>query len=156
MNSAAQLARATNLIASAVADGARLTTGGKRPKGAEFEKGYWLEPTIFADVDRSMRLWREEVFGPVLSVARWSDPEEALHMANDTEYGLTAAIWSRDVREALRFARRVEAGHIWINGYGAHYLGVPFGGKKSSGVGSDEGFEELLSYTEVKVINLIL
>jgi aldehyde dehydrogenase (NAD+)/betaine-aldehyde dehydrogenase len=138
------------------ADGARLLTGGRRPEGERFKRGYWIRPAVFAGVTPGMRLANEEVFGPILSVMRWSDIDSAIEMANGVEYGLTAAIWTNDINTALTTARRVRAGHQWINGFGAHYMAVPFGGMKSSGVGREEGLEEMLDYTEIKTINIVL
>ncbi len=143
-------------IESGNAEGARLLTGGSRPDGQAFAKGYWVRPTVFADVDPHMRIWREEIFGPVLSVSKWHSVDEAIRLANGVEYGLTASIWTKDIKNALNTARRIDAGHIWINGVGPHYIGVPYGGMKNSGVGREEGIEEMLSYTETKVLNIVL
>jgi aldehyde dehydrogenase (NAD+)/betaine-aldehyde dehydrogenase len=156
INSAGQLAKVKHYIEAAKADGARLLTGGERPQGDAFARGYWVRPTVFGDVTADMRIACEEVFGPVLSVMRWSKLDEAIEMANAVEYGLTAAIWTNDINTALTTARRVRAGHQWINGFGAHYMGVPFGGFKNSGVGREEGLEEMLDYTETKTINIVL
>ncbi len=156
LNSAGHYRRVLEYIAHGRNEGARLMTGGERPEGKPFEKGYWIRPTVFAHVDPGMRIWREEIFGPVLSVSKWRSLDEAIAQANGVEYGLTAAIWTRDIKNALNTARRIQAGHIWINGVGPHYLGVPYGGMKNSGVGREEGIEELLSYTETKVLNIVL
>jgi acyl-CoA reductase-like NAD-dependent aldehyde dehydrogenase len=156
VNSAGQLTKVEGFIRSARDEGARLMAGGGRPAGEGFARGFWIEPTVFADVVPGMRVWQQEIFGPVLSVGRWTDVEQAVALANGTEYGLTAAIWTRDIRQALTMARRVQAGHLWINGFSAHYLGVPFGGMKNSGVGREEGIEEMFSYTESKTINVVL
>lgn len=156
VNSAGQFAKVKYYIEAAKADGARLLTGGERPQGEAFARGYWIRPTVFGGVTMDMRIGREEVFGPVLSVMRWSKLDEAIEMANAAEYGLTAAIWTNDINTALTTARRIRAGHQWINGFGAHYLGVPFGGFKNSGVGREEGLEEMLDYTEIKTINIVL
>jgi aldehyde dehydrogenase (NAD+)/betaine-aldehyde dehydrogenase len=156
INSAAQLAKVQHYVAAGKADGARLLTGGTRPEGEQFRRGYWIRPAVFGGVTPGMRLASEEVFGPILSVMRWSDLDSAIAMANDVEYGLTAAIWTNDINTALTTARRVRAGHQWINGFGAHYMAVPFGGVKSSGVGREEGLEEMLDYTEIKTINIVL
>jgi len=156
LNSAGQYRKVMDFIESGRNEGARLATGGSRPEGELFRKGYWVRPTVFAEVDPKMRIWREEIFGPVLSVCRWNSIDEAIKLANGVEYGLTAAIWTRDLKNALKTAGRINAGHIWINGAGPHYLGVPFGGMKNSGVGREEGIEEMLSYTETKVINIVL
>lgn len=156
VNSRAHRDRILSHIANAETDGARRIAGGGRPKGAEFEKGFWIEPTVYADVTPGLRLWQHEVFGPVLAVGRWRDFEQAVEMANSTEYGLTGAVWTNDITNALRMARRIRSGHIWINGSSLHFLGVPFGGMKSSGVGREEGREELFSYCETKTINVML
>ncbi|HDZ46318.1 hypothetical protein LCGC14_0086180 [marine sediment metagenome] len=141
---------------NADADGARRMLGGARPEGKQFLKGFWVAPTVYADVSPNMRLWQQEVFGPVMAIGRWKDFDEAVAMANSTEYGLTAAVWTQDINAALKMAKQIRSGHIWINGSSMHFLGVPFGGMKSSGVGREEGREELLSYTESKTINIML
>ena len=156
LNSAGQYRKVMHYIDSGRQEGACLMTGGHRPEGDLVRKGYWVRPAVFADVDSRMRIWREEIFGPVLSVSRWNRLEEAINLANGVEYGLTAAIWTRDIKNALNTARQVRAGHIWINGVGPHYVGVPYGGMKNSGVGREEGIEEMLSYTETKVLNIVL
>lgn len=156
VNSAGHRDRVMAHIANADADGARRLAGGGRPKGAEFQRGYWVEPTVYAGVTPDLRLWQHEVFGPVLAVGRWRDFEEAVAMANSTEYGLTGAVWTNDITSALRMARRIRSGHIWVNGSSLHFLGVPFGGMKTSGIGREEGREELYSYTEAKTINIML
>jgi aldehyde dehydrogenase (NAD+)/betaine-aldehyde dehydrogenase len=137
-------------------EGAKLLHGGGVPAGEEFKRGYWIEPTVFGDVNMSMRLAKEEVFGPVMSVLKFKTDAEAVTMANAVELGLTAAVWTNDINRALRVAQAVQAGYIWINGVGQHYRGVPYGGFKNSGVGREEGISELLSYTEEKVINIVL
>lgn len=156
MNSRGQYEKTLGYIEGALQEGARLVTGGRRPIGEQFEKGYWVEPTVLADVSMDMRVAREEIFGPVLSVLRWSDIEQAIAMANDVDYGLTAAIWTRDVNRALELARRIDAGYLWINTVGTHFRNVPYGGMKNSGVGTEEGIEELLSYTQTKAINFVV
>ena len=130
-------------------------TGGGVPEGERFAKGFWVEPTVFADVTGAMRIAREEVFGPILSILKWRTEEEALALANNVEFGLTAAIWTRDIGTALRAARAVEAGYLWINGVGAHYPAFPYGGYKNSGIGREESLEELLGYTQVKAVSII-
>lgn len=156
VNSRTQYDKVLTFFEAAKTDGARLMTGGKPPAGKPFERGFWVEPTVYAGVEPGMRLWQEEVFGPILSVGRWTTFEDAVEKANSTEYGLTAAVWSKDINNALRMVRRIRSGHTWVNGCSAHYLGVPFGGMKNSGVGREEGIEEMLSYTELKTINIVL
>jgi betaine-aldehyde dehydrogenase len=103
-----------------------------------------------------MRIAREEIFGPVLSVFRWREPEVMLRQVNAVEVGLTASIWTRDLATAHTMASRVEAGYVWINNAGPHFLGAPFGGFKQSGLGREECLDELLSYTQVKNVNVAL
>jgi len=156
LNSKGQHEKVVRYVASARREGARLAAGGERPAGREFERGYWIEPTLFVDVQPQMTIAREEIFGPVLSVLKWSQLEQAVTLANDTPMGLTAAILTRDIDLALATARRVRSGYVWINGVGPHYPAMPFGGMKNSGVGREEGIEEMLSYTETKAIHVVL
>lgn len=156
INNRAQYEKVSHYIKVGLEDGGRLVTGGKRPDGAAFEKGFWMEPTIFADMTADMRLAREEVFGPVLSVFKWDDIDDALAIGNSLEFGLSGAVWTRDISAALTTARRIQSGYVWINGVGPHYPAVPFGGYKNSGTGREEGLDDLLSYTEEKAINIML
>jgi betaine-aldehyde dehydrogenase len=154
--SRAQLDRVERYVDLGLKEGARLIAGGRRPVGTAFERGFWYEPTVFADVEQSMRIAREEIFGPVLSILRWSDEEEAVAMANDVDLGLTGAIWTRDLSTALRTARRLQAGFLWINGVAANPRAVPFGGFRNSGIGRERGLDELYSYTEEKSVQIFL
>jgi acyl-CoA reductase-like NAD-dependent aldehyde dehydrogenase len=156
INSKRHYERVCAMVQSGTAEGARLMTGGKRPSGSEFTRGYWIEPTVFAEVKPNMRIAREEIFGPVLSVFSWRDESDAIALANATEYGLTASILTNDIRTALRAARAVKSGYVWINGASGHFYGTPFGGFKNSGIGREEGIDELLSYTEVKTVHVML
>ena len=156
VNNKGQYEKVLYYIQSGKDDGARLMTGGKRPQGKIYERGYWVEPTVFADVKPGMRIANEEIFGPVLSVFKWKHIDEAIEMANAVEYGLTGAIWTKDINTALTTARRLQSGHIWVNGASGHYKGMPFGGFKNSGTGRESGLEELLSYTEEKAINIMM
>ena len=156
VNSKGHMERILGHCERADADGARRIHGGRRPPGSDFARGFWIEPTLYADVTPDMRLWQNEVFGPVLAVSKWRDFDQAVAMANSTEYGLTAAIWTNDMTAGLRMARKVRSGHIWVNGSSAHFLGVPFGGMKTSGIGREEGREEMFSYVETKSINIML
>src|SRR5690606_34527254 len=133
-----QQKKVLDYIRVAVLEGARLVLGGKAPDDPTLSNGYFVEPTIFSDVVRSMRIAREEVFGPVLSILRWQDEEEMIQAVNDVEYGLTASIWTRDLVTAHRTAAEMEAGYIWINNSSQHFLGAPFGGYKMSGQGREE------------------
>ena len=134
-------------------EGARLATGGDRPEAPALANGFFVCPTVFDGVDDSMRIAREEIFGPVMSVFTWSDHEEVLARANALPYGLTAAIVTNDLDKAMETADRVEAGYVWINSTG-RYLGAPYGGWKHSGSGREESLDELLSYTRIKNVNL--
>jgi len=146
--------KVTGYVASGIAEGARLVTGGKAPSGDIFEKGCFLLPTIFADVNPTMKIGYEEIFGPVLSVLGWSDREEMIEAVNSVEYGLTAAAWTNDLSQAMHFAADVEAGYVWINNSSQHFIGAPFGGIKQSGLGREESIDELLDCTEVKNVNI--
>lgn len=137
-------------------EGARLVCGGAPPEDPRLKNGNFILPTVFADVQPTMRIAREEIFGPVLSVLRWRDEEEMLRAVNGVEYGLTAAIWTRDLARAHRTAARAEAGYVWINGSSSHFLGAPFGGYKQSGLGREECLEELLACTQIKNVNVSL
>lgn len=142
--------RVRELVASGKAEGARVLTGGERP--AETTTGFYLEPTVFVDVRPSMRIASEEIFGPVLSVLRWDDLDEAIRLANDTSFGLTASVWSGDAGRAQSIARELEAGVVWVNTASARPVGMPFGGYKRSGVGKEGNLEDVLSYTQEKAI----
>lgn len=135
-------------------EGARLLCGGKRPEG--FEKGYFIEPTIFDKVNNNMRIAREEIFGPVLSIIKYNDVDEAIAMANDSIYGLGGAIFSRDVPKAIELAKRIRTGTVWINDYHLINALAPFGGYKQSGVGRELGPHGLLEYTQIKHIHVDL
>jgi betaine-aldehyde dehydrogenase len=151
-----QYERVLQYIAAAQTEGARLVYGGKRPAHCAAERGYFIEPTVFAEVTAPMRIAREEIFGPVLSVLRWQDPEVLFDQVNALEYGLTCSIWTRDLNTAHRAAQRVAAGFVWINEVAKHFLGSPFGGYKQSGLGREECLDELLAFTQEKNIHIRL
>jgi betaine-aldehyde dehydrogenase len=148
-----QFTRIMGYIESGRKEGARLATGGDRPKDAHLKDGFFIRPTVFDDVRQDMRIASEEIFGPVMSVLPWRDEEEMYSQVNSLQYGLTAAIVTNRLDLALETADRVDAGYVWINSNG-RYLGAPYGGWKASGLGVEETFEELLSYTQVKNINM--
>jgi betaine-aldehyde dehydrogenase len=154
--SQAQLERVLGHIESARSEGARLLHGGARPADPALAKGFFVEPTVFADVTRTMRLAREEVFGPVLAILKWSDEARMLEDVNAVDYGLTCSIWTNDLSTAYRTAMAVQAGYVWINEVGKHFLGAPFGGVKQSGFGREECLEEMLRFTQEKNIHLKL
>jgi betaine-aldehyde dehydrogenase len=151
-----QYERVLEYIAVAQAEGARLVHGGKRPAHCAPGRGYFIEPTVFADVTGQMRIAREEIFGPVLSVLRWQDAEAMFGEVNALEYGLTCSIWTTDLNTAHRAAQRVAAGFIWVNEVAKHFLGSPFGGYKQSGLGREECLDELLAFTQEKNIHIRL
>jgi acyl-CoA reductase-like NAD-dependent aldehyde dehydrogenase len=156
VNSKRHMERVNAMIKSGVDDGAKLMIGGKRPPGKQFERGWWVEPTVFGDVHAQMKIAREEIFGPVISVFSWRDEDAIIELANSLEYGLTAAVWTNDIKRAIKAARRVQSGCVWINGVGNYFKGTPYGGLKNSGIGKESCLAELLSYTEEKSIQIIL
>jgi betaine-aldehyde dehydrogenase len=151
-----QYERVLGFIDSAKKDGATLVYGGGPPKDPKLAKGYYIEPTLFADVTPEMRIGHEEIFGPVLSILKWSDESTMLRQVNAVEYGLTASIWTNDLSTAMHAAKTVQSGFVWINEVSKHFLGVPFGGYKQSGIGREECFAELLSFTQEKNIHVRL
>jgi betaine-aldehyde dehydrogenase len=154
--SKAQFDRVMRYIATAKKEGARVIAGGGPPADPALANGLYIEPTVFADVNMAMTIAREEIFGPVLGVFKWRDEASMLAEVNQVEYGLTASIWTNDINRAHRAAMAVEAGFVWINEVGKHFLGAPFGGFKQSGLGREECFEEMLSFTQEKNIHLKL
>src|SRR5215469_16841809 len=148
-----QFDRIMGFIDSAKTEGAKLLTGGGKPADPSLSAGLFIAPTVFNQVTPAMRIGREEIFGPVMSVMPWNDYEAMLANVNGIEYGLTAAIITNDLAKAMETAERVEAGYVWINSSG-RYIGAPYGGWKQSGMGEEECFEEIASYTQVKNINM--
>ncbi|CAH0279504.1 Betaine aldehyde dehydrogenase [Peribacillus sp. Bi96] len=134
-------------------EGAKLIVGGNRIKGEGLENGYFVEPTIFVDTTPDMRIVQEEIFGPVLVVQKFKDEAEALHLANDTKYGLAGAVFTNDIAKAYRVIKKVRAGITWINSYHPTYNEAPWGGFKQSGNGRELGTFGYEAYTEVKQIN---
>ena len=156
VNNAAHFQRLVRHIDAAKNTGIDCVTGGTRPKGAAYERGYWLLPTLFGDVPNDAAIAREELFGPVLVAQRWRDREQAISMANDSPFGLTAAVWGNKLNEVMGVVRALDAGYVWVNGVAQHYVGMPFGGRGDSGLGSEECLAELLSYTQSKSVNVLL
>ena len=142
-----------DFIASAEREGATLVSGGSSPNDELLSNGFFIQPTIFSNVKPEMRIAREEIFGPVMSVFKWNDYENLISEINGLEFGLTAMIVTNNMKQAMETSERVEAGYIWINTNG-RYLGAPYGGWKASGIGQEECFDELLSYTRIKNVNL--
>jgi betaine-aldehyde dehydrogenase len=154
--SKAQFDKVMTYIAAGQADGAKLVAGGKKPSNPELANGFFIEPAIFGEVTPQMRIAKEEIFGPVLSVFKWRDEDEMFEAVNAVDHGLTASIWTKDLKTAHRAAARVEVGFVWVNTVGEHFLGAPFGGYKQSGIGREESADELLEYTQIKNVNVAL
>ncbi len=152
LNNARQLRKVEEYVAIGRSEGARLLCGGKRPSLPGFEGGFYYEPTIFADVKNSMRIAQEEIFGPVLCVIPFSDEDEAVRIANDTQYGLAGGIWSQDISRAQKLAARVRTGTMWVNDYNIFSDYAPFGGYKRSGLGKEFGYEGLSGFTQTKLV----
>ncbi|MET3291152.1 UNVERIFIED_CONTAM: betaine-aldehyde dehydrogenase [Brevibacillus sp. OAP136] len=141
-------------IQSGIEEGARLVCGGKRLLENGLERGYFIAPTIFADVDASMRVVKEEIFGPVLVVQKFTDEEDAIRKANDSVYGLAGAVFTEDMERAKRVISKLRAGITWINSYHLAYLEGPWGGYKQSGIGRALGAAGLEHFMETKQINI--
>lgn len=148
--------RILGYLDQAKADGATFALGGGAPEGEQFRKGYWIEPTIITNVTNDMQIAREEIFGPVLVVIPYDSVKEAVTLANDSEYGLTAGVWSTDYEAALEVGAQLRAGTVWINNWHAVDPALPFGGYKQSGVGRELGPDALGEYTEAKHLHLDL
>ena len=146
-----QRERVEGYIAIGKQEGARIATGGGRPAG--LKKGWYVEPTVFADVRNTMRIAQEEIFGPVLAVIPYEDEPDAIRIANDSDYGLSGSVWTADVAHGLEVAKQVRTGTYTVNGFTIEFTG-PFGGFKCSGIGRELGPEGLAAYLEPKAINL--
>ncbi len=143
-----QLQRVCGYLESGYSEGAKATVGGSR----EGDKGYFVKPTVLVNTNEKMKVVREEIFGPVVTAMPFKDLDELIAKANDTEYGLAAAVWTRDIKKAHRIAGELRAGTVWINCYGVLDSAMPFGGYKQSGWGREMGHEMLNLYTEVKSV----
>jgi betaine-aldehyde dehydrogenase len=135
---------------------ARLAVGGGRPADPALQRGYFVEPTIFYDVDNAAAIAREEVFGPVMAVIPFDDEAEALRIANDSDYGLAAAVWSRDIFKCLRMVKRLQAGVVWVNHMQPTFVEAPWGGYKMSGIGRELGPWGVEEYLQVKQVHINL
>jgi 5-carboxymethyl-2-hydroxymuconic-semialdehyde dehydrogenase len=147
-------ARVLSYVQAGLDEGARLVAGGGRPAG--LPEGNYLAATVFADVDPAMRIFREEIFGPVACITPFDDEQEAIELANATAYGLAAYIWTSELGRAHRVAHAVESGMTWINSHNVRDLRTPFGGVKASGLGREGGAHSLDFYTETRIVHVAL
>lgn len=152
MHSQVQRAEVEAQIKDAVDRGARVVYGGGRPKGADYDKGWFIEPTILENVPDGARMWTEEVFGPALPVRKVKDLDEAIRLGNDTPFGLGSSIWTGSMASAYRAVEELEAGYTWVNALVIAHDELPFGGTKQSGFGKEHGVEAFLQYTEEKSV----
>ncbi len=147
--------RVENYIKSGVEEGAKLILGGKRPTAPPLDRGYFVMPAVFTDVTQNMKIAREEIFGPVACFIKFSSDEEVIRLANDSTFGLSASVWTRNTTKGIRFANEIQAGTVWINGeiLGAEY---PWGGYKESGFGKENSILGLEEYVQIKAISFDL
>ena len=152
LHTKAQREEVEEQVADAVQRGAKVLVGGDRPTGDEYDKGYFLNPSVVVDVDPESKLLADEVFGPALPVVRVKNLEEGLALANDSIFGLGSSIWTQDIDQALYAAEKLDAGYTWVNSAQIIYDELPFGGVKQSGVGKEHGNEAVEHYSEVKSV----
>jgi aldehyde dehydrogenase (NAD+) len=145
-----QRLRVEGYIEAGLREGARIVTGGGRPAG--LSRGFYIKPTLFDEVDNTMAIAREEIFGPVAAVITYDDEEDAVAIANDSDYGLSGNVWSPDTERATRVAYRIRTGNIGINGNFLDWA-VPFGGMKQSGLGREFGLEGLRAFYELQAVH---
>jgi acyl-CoA reductase-like NAD-dependent aldehyde dehydrogenase len=147
-----QQQRVLNYIQIGIDEGAKLAVQATLPADPELGDGFWVAPTLFTDVTRDMRIVREEIFGPVVTVTRFSDEDEAVSIVNESEYGLTTAIYTADTTRGFRVARRIDVGMVFVNNYFRGVIGTPFGGTKYSGYGREHAIETLREFTYTKMV----
>ena len=152
LHTKAQREEVEDQVADAVKRGGKLLVGGDRPKGEEFDKGFFLNPAVVTDVDPKSKLVADEVFGPALPVVRVKDIDEAIKHANDSIFGLGSSVWTQDIDRAMFAAEKIDAGYTWVNSAQIIYDELPFGGVKQSGVGKEHGNEAVDYYSEIKSI----
>jgi aldehyde dehydrogenase (NAD+) len=150
--SAEQLERVTGYLAIGQKEGAKPLTGGARLTDGNMSKGYFVPPTVFANVNDDMRIAKEEIFGPVISAIPFTDIDEVIQRGNATTFGLGSGVWTRDVSKAHKMARSIRAGSVWVNCYQAMDPAVPFGGYKMSGYGRESGLQHVEEYLNVKAV----
>ena len=152
LHTAGQRQEVEEQIEEAVKRGARVLYGAQRPKGGDYDKGFYLQPTLLADVDPASRILQEECFGPALPIVRVKDLDHAIEQANNSIFGLGSSVWTRDINRAMAAAERIESGYTWINSAQIIYDELPFGGVKQSGLGKEHGNEAIDHYTETKSV----
>jgi acyl-CoA reductase-like NAD-dependent aldehyde dehydrogenase len=146
-----QLETIENYVTIGRGEGARVAAGGERPSEPALGRGFFFQPTLLDRVSADMRVAQEEIFGPVLAIISFDDIEEAIAIANRSQYGLVAGVWTRDINQAMAVASQIKSGQVYVNTYGAGGgVELPFGGYKKSGYGREKGLESLASYTQVK------
>jgi len=150
--SGAHFEKVANYVKIGVAEGARLVCGGEPVSGPGFDGGHFYEATVLADVKPGHRVFREEIFGPVVTITPFRDDDEAIALANATDYGLAAGVWTKDIDRALRCVQEIESGYVWVNTFNSTPIEAPFGGVKLSGFGKDCGSQAIDTYTSWKTV----